>query len=442
MPALFRHMLTYPLRLGPAEEKWTSTRFGMLSLVNTLSAAGDALVVVALAGSVFVSVPLNAARDRTALGLVCTMLPFAVVAPLTGPLTDRVRRGRGFVILLAAAGRMAAVVMMGLWVHDLLLFPAAFLALVCSKTHAIARAALVPAVVSGEAQLVPANAKMTVGGGVASALAAGSGAAIYALAGSKGVLDLDILVFALLTILAAELVGPEPVLLGPDRTAGRATNPAALGRRHPGGIPASVRRMAVAVGGIRATAGFMTALVVFAFRSQGAPVFWYGLAGASGVAGSLIGAVIAPSVRSHARSNKLLIALSCMLTGAAAAVATQSPDAHERLGALGLAFVAGLSGSVAKTAFDATVQTQVPEDARARSFARLEATFQTSWVLAAMVPTLFEIPLLAGFVTMATVLIVLGIGVLARPAGYSKSSKPIASARMPATTARDERAQR
>ena len=51
-------------------------------------------MAVALAESIFVSVPVHAARGRTALGLVWTLLPFAVIAPLVGPLTDRVRAGR------------------------------------------------------------------------------------------------------------------------------------------------------------------------------------------------------------------------------------------------------------------------------------------------------------------------------------------------------------
>src|SRR5438132_885103 len=129
-PVRLRRGVTYPFRLGPPGEDWLNTRFGVLALINTLSGVGDALVALALAGSVFVSVSLHAARGRTAPGLICTMLPFAVVAPLTRPLTDRARRGKGFVVFLSAAGRMVAVVMMGAWLHNLLLFPAAFVALV------------------------------------------------------------------------------------------------------------------------------------------------------------------------------------------------------------------------------------------------------------------------------------------------------------------------
>jgi hypothetical protein len=92
-PGRFRSLLTYPLRLGPSDQPLAWNGFGGLAIVNHLLSAGDALVAVALAGSIFVSVPLHAARGRIALGLVCTMLPFVVVAPFMGPLTDRVRAG-------------------------------------------------------------------------------------------------------------------------------------------------------------------------------------------------------------------------------------------------------------------------------------------------------------------------------------------------------------
>lgn len=400
LPVPFRRLLTYPLRLTPAEDNWASTPFGKLAAINNLSAVGDALVVVALAGSVFVSVPLHAARGRTALGLVCTMLPFAVVAPLTGPFTDRVRRGKGFVVLLSAMGRLAAVVMMGLWVHNLLLFPAAFLALVCSKTHAVARAALIPALVPDDSQLVSANSKMALGGNVSSAIAAGVGGAVYAIGGGKAVLDLDIFVFALLTVAAVELIGP--------KTLARAARPAPGS----GSLPSDIGRMALAVGGIRAMAGFMTALVVFAFRSQGAPLVWYGLVAIGGVAGSLAGAVLAPAARARVHSNRLLVASSCFVIGATAGVVSQLHDAHHRLGAFALALLAGMAGSIAKAAFDTAVQQRVPEVARAKTIGRLEASFQTVWVLAALVPTLLPFPLALGFGGMAVLLIVVGFNLV------------------------------
>ena len=223
-------MATYPFRLGPPAppgERLTATPFGGLAIVHNLSGIGDALVTVALAGSVFVSVSLHAAHGRTALGLVCTVLPFVVVGPFVGPLIDRVRGGRRFIVFLAAIGRLAACLMMAAWIHKLLLFPAAFLSLVCSKTHAVAKASLVPAVVDSDQDLVRANAKLAVGSSIFTAVAAGVGCLVYRGSAPKLLLDLDVLVFALTAALGPATA--EPAAAGVAGRTGRAGRAARSG---------------------------------------------------------------------------------------------------------------------------------------------------------------------------------------------------------------------
>jgi MFS family permease len=185
--------------------------------------------------------------------------------------------------------------------------------------------------------------------------------------------------------------------------------------------------------GMRAMAGFMTALVVFAFRRQGAPVIWYGLVAVASVGGNLSGAALAPLLRAHIR-EKRLVAGAAIIIGATAVAVTQFPDLHRRPAALVLATMVGLGASVAKTAFDAIVQRETPDGTRARLFARFETVFQLGWVLAALVPTLIDTSLLAGFIVVALVILatsaVFVIGV-ARPPGPVGWSKP-ASERAPA----------
>src|SRR5206468_1079419 len=65
-----------------------------LAQTHVLAVAGDTMVTIALAGSLFFSVDPNAAKGRVALYLALTMAPFAVVAPLLGPILDRSRAGR------------------------------------------------------------------------------------------------------------------------------------------------------------------------------------------------------------------------------------------------------------------------------------------------------------------------------------------------------------
>src|SRR5205823_14656267 len=85
---------------------------GLARLVDAhaLQAAGDAAITVALANSLFFSVSTHAARSRVALYLLVTMAPFALVAPVLGPMLDRFRHGRRF----ALAATMLARATLGL----------------------------------------------------------------------------------------------------------------------------------------------------------------------------------------------------------------------------------------------------------------------------------------------------------------------------------------
>jgi hypothetical protein len=420
--ARLRSLASYPFRLGPPGPKDTSTPFGGLAIVHALSSAGDALVVVALAGSVFVSVSLSAARGRTAIGLICTVLPFAVVGPFIGPVIDRVRGGRRFIVFLTAIGRMAACLMMSAWIHSLLLFPAAFLSLVCSKTYAVTKASLVPGAVDSDKDLVRANARLAVGSSIFTSIAAGFGGIVYKLFGSHALLDFDVLVFAATAGLALQLLSgvreaprpgyQEPVLA--DQVA-RSLSTGRLRRRFAGviasirggprpPIPHELALAQVAMAGMRSVAGFLTALVVFDFRAQHAPVIWYGLVAVASVGGNFSGALLAPTLRDRV-SEKRLMASAAVVIAATAIGTTQLGGLHRRPAALILAVIVGLGASVAKTAFDATVQRVAPDTDRSRLFARFESIFQLVWVVGALIPTLFPIPLLAGFIVVGLTVI-------------------------------------
>ena len=82
-----------------------STPFGRLAITHVLSVAGDALVAMALAGSLFFDVDPSGARWRIALYLVFTMAPFALVGPLIGPAMDRAKGGHQMILVASAAGR-------------------------------------------------------------------------------------------------------------------------------------------------------------------------------------------------------------------------------------------------------------------------------------------------------------------------------------------------
>src|SRR6266516_2899822 len=75
-------------------------RTGLSSLIELTAAGsvGDAFVAVALAGTLFFGVSVSQARSQVALALLVTMAPFAVLAPLVGPLLDRVQDGRRYIL--------------------------------------------------------------------------------------------------------------------------------------------------------------------------------------------------------------------------------------------------------------------------------------------------------------------------------------------------------
>ncbi|MHB8219324.1 MAG: MFS transporter [Acidimicrobiales bacterium] len=118
--------------------------FGRLALVQVLMLAGDTLVTISLAGSLFFSISPHEAKSKVLLYLVLTLAPFAVVSPLLGPLIDRSRGARRAMAVLSATGRCALCPFMAADTHSLLLFPEAFLILVLSKLYLVTRGALVP----------------------------------------------------------------------------------------------------------------------------------------------------------------------------------------------------------------------------------------------------------------------------------------------------------
>src|SRR5690349_4654634 len=145
--------------------------FSRLAITHALSLAGDAMVTVALAGSLFFSISPTAARGRVALSLILTIAPFAVIAPLLGPLIDRTKGGRRDVVVFAALARIVVCLWMANVVHSLWLFPAAFCVLVLSKTHAVAKSSLVAPTVEQDALLVEANSKLALTGVIAGLVA-------------------------------------------------------------------------------------------------------------------------------------------------------------------------------------------------------------------------------------------------------------------------------
>ncbi len=120
------------------------TPFGRLALSHVLLIAGDTMVTISLAGSLFFSISPEAAKGKVLLYLLLTMAPFAVVAPVLGPLVDTSRGARRVLIVVSGACRAAMCIVMAVGLKSLLVFPEAFTMLVLSKLYLVTKASLVP----------------------------------------------------------------------------------------------------------------------------------------------------------------------------------------------------------------------------------------------------------------------------------------------------------
>jgi Major Facilitator Superfamily len=165
-----------------------ASRTGLASLIELTAAsgAGDAFVTIALAGTLFFSTSLDAARGRVALTLLITMAPFAVLAPFLGPALDRAQSGRRYLLAgtLLARGLLCWGMTDAVLHNDVVeLLPAAFGVLVLQKAYAVTRASVTPRLLPREITLVTANARTSMATLVAGTVAGGLALGVTFIAG-------------------------------------------------------------------------------------------------------------------------------------------------------------------------------------------------------------------------------------------------------------------
>jgi hypothetical protein len=403
------------------------TPFGRLALTQVVLTAGDTLLTVSLAGSLFFSVSTNQAQGKVILYLLLTMAPFAVVAPLLGPIIDRSRGARRATVVLSTAARAVVCLIMAGDLHSPLLFPEAFTMLVLSKVYLVTKGSLVPLVVAGSEssggdELAVANARLGLLSSLASLVASIPAVGVLELLGGPWVLRLDMVVFVVGTVVALRLPVGRKRRAGSgsgDRPAADAgvgerledawdeeTPIGALGPRvntHPEVILA-LSAMSI----LRGLVGFLTFLLAFSLHRNGNAPGWYGFMLASSVGGALVGVVIVPRVRKVLNEPQMLAVSLWSVAVAGALVAFVGGIVIQAL----LAFVIGMASAASKPAFDALVQRYVPTAAQGRAFARFETRLQLVWVLGALIPVVIKLPLPAGDTVIAAVAAVTGLSYL------------------------------
>lgn len=366
--------------------RFVVTPFTRLARTHAGAVAGDTLIALALANSLFFDIDPNAARSRVALYLALTMAPFAVVAPLIGPALDRARGGRRFMVIGSNALRALICVLMIGDLDSMLLFPEAFAVLVLAKSYHVAKSAIVPTVVRSDAELVEANSRLSFLSGVVGFAAAIPGGLAFLVAGSEGVLVLAVIVFTLAAVMA--------VRIPPTKVAIDHTSETERVELRGGGIILA----ASAMGLLRGVVGFLTFLVAFALRSSDAPTYQFGVVIAASGIGALLGALVAPVLRRNDMAEERILQAVLGLTALAGLFAAWGGGI---VAAAALALAIGAAASSGKLAFDAVVQRDAPDANRGRSFARFETRFQLTWVVGAFLPVAVTIPLEIGFLVIA-----------------------------------------
>ncbi|MBF4479285.1 Major Facilitator Superfamily protein [Rhodococcus rhodochrous J3] len=393
-----------------------------LTYATMANFASDAAIAVALANTLFFSAATGEDRTKVALYLLITIAPFAIIAPLIGPLLDRLQHGRRVALATSFALRTVLAVVLVFNFDSWLLYPAALGMMVLSKSFAVLKSAVTPRVLPPEIDLVRVNSRLTVFGLVGGTIGAGAIAAAAAWAfGSSGALWLCAGITAFGAYLSMRIPawvevteGEVPATLSYHRSdartevlnadtvtevivtkSGKRKQP--LGRAVVTGLWGN--------GTIRILTGFLTLFMAFVAKNttgqdplmQAAMLGGVGAAAAVGnFAGNATGARLA-------LGRPALIVVRC--TAAVVVVAAVVAATGNVLAAALAALVAACASALAKVSLDASLQQDLPEESIASGFGRSETVLQLSWVFGGAMGVLLPTELWLGFAVVSVVLV-------------------------------------
>jgi MFS family permease len=371
-----------------------------------VNGAGDAMITVALASTVFFSVPTDEARGRVALYLAITMAPFTLLAPVIGPLLDRLPHGRRAAMAGAMLIRAVLAIAMSSAVATggLELYPAALGVLIASKAYGVVRSAVVPRLLPPDFSLVRANSRVTLAGLLATGLAFPIGAGLHKV-GLQWPLYGACVIFLGGAFLAFSMPrkvdsakGERKALLvthGEKRPNLRTVGPSVI---H--GLQANATH--------RALSGFLIFFLAFLLRehplSGQSAAISLSIVGIAAGTGNALGTAIGGWLRS--RGPELISATMLALALSAAVVAALF-FGGPMIAVLGA--VAGLSQALSKLSLDAVIQRDVPEQVRTSAFARSETVLQMAWVVGGAIG--IALPL-NGVLGMSVAAVIVAVGAL------------------------------
>jgi MFS family permease len=356
--------------------------------LHAVSSAADLVITLSLANSLFFSVQPGEARDKVALYLLVTMIPFVLLAPVIGPLLDRLRGGRRYAMATTtlARGVLALVLAVTLRNNPLAAYPAAFGCLAASKAYGVSRSAVMPRVLPSGTTLVQANSRATMASIVASAIAAPIGGGLTHLGLGYGLVFAAAL-FAFATVLALRLPKRVDDSGGEQRAQFKKRDKnidPRLAETMPNlrlrSVGASVLLALRTNAALRGFSGFLTIFLAFLLREH--PLGGFGAlaaiaaAGAAAYAGNTLGTALGSWIKG--RAPEVIATTTITLTtvvGALSAIYYSLP------GVLAVAAAIALSQGWGKLALDALLQRDTLEAVRTSAFARSETILQLCYVL-------------------------------------------------------------
>lgn len=339
---------------------------------HAISVAGDASVAASLAGSLFFAQPTSAARSDILLYLLLTMAPFAVLSPVMGPILDRFRGGRRIMVIISCLGRAVLCLAMVQFIiqpspEGLLIYPLAFGVLVLQKTYSIAKAALVPAIVTDSSQLVRANSRLAIVSLVASMVGGAPAFLLQVVFDARFSLAFAVMMFTVATFFAFRIPRTRVVQNATEEKLESEET-------HQPSVLLAGSAMAV----IRVAVGVIVFLSAFTFKDDKIGLAF--VLGAYAV-GGFIGNAVAPVARKRVREEVILT--TCLLS--AGALSLLGAIAGGDIVGAALASLAVATASAAgRVGFDSLLQRDGPDAARGRAFARFETRFQLAWVAGAL----------------------------------------------------------
>ena len=373
-------------RVGTARARGAANEIGMIRLfdLHAISCAGDTLIAIGLAGTIFFNVPLGEARSKVALYLLITMVPFALLAPVVGPLLDHFRHGRRYALAATMLGRAFLAYVISDHLFGWGLYPAAFGVLALSRAYGVARSAAVPRLLPEGVGLSQVGARASVYGTFAGAVVAPLGLLAFKI-GPQWPLRVATIIFVVGMVISLRL--PPRADSDPPEAVPRPWR-AALGLGRNGDRPLSGKLVISTLIGsacLRLLYGFLLLFLAFVIMADQLDTHLLGhdigRKGAVGLIGGAlaVGTFLSTAVGTRLRIRRPLALQSAGLTITAGVAVLSALFYSLALLAL-LALVTAIFSGISKLAIDASIQERVPERLRASAFAHSETVLMVAWV--------------------------------------------------------------